>query len=84
MLAAPAIVHYGNLMPVKTMIWQGIPIHNWDGAILHNPTEQLRRYTMDIMREHIRTNLFSPYMDQDIYLDPNGDTKRRYIAPLIV
>ena len=53
LLAAPVA---GSLIPTV----RATPvIMNWDGAILHEPSEQLIAYTQEIMKEYVRTNLFS-------------------------
>jgi hypothetical protein len=58
-VAAPAIVHVGNLMPIR--------------AARNSPQDELNRrlslllqYRLEITREYIRQNLFVPYTADEL------------------
>jgi hypothetical protein len=63
-IAAPAIVRPGILMPIKPSLvpgWSPIFQHGdliYEGVIIR---KQLQQFALEIQREYIRDNLFTPY-----------------------
>lgn len=70
-IAAPAIVKFANIMPVKNRLVVLDPPEvgeEWfrRAKLKHPSNAELLRFIREINREFVRENLFSPYMQAEL------------------
>lgn len=66
LVAAPAIIRAGSLMPVKVMLAE--PIWTPYGTAPNfEAARRLMNYRNNIIRDYLHANLFQPYMGDSLY-----------------